>query len=531
MAYTFVTGKGNGSDTPFPFTFTGLGRGYLRASDVHVETRESGTTEWVENIGFTLSGTNTIELDSPLITPADGLDNLRIRRIMPKDEPYANWNVGQNYSDFVINNSFLQQLYTMHEVLDGFIPEMNTDLNMNGFKIVGLQYDLNDPESVATVGSLTDAIEQINQLIADATNDFDSTLNGVKDIKSNAIEQINQVISEANADFDATLNAVESIQTALETLQSNVNTIRGSIQTSQAEVNEDRQFVEEQAGKFEFANKTQVEQADGDALVQAKNIGARAATFGYDGEVVGLPQNSDVNTLVTFGLYQIYEAVGAPATLNKSFVYNVSIAGDRVLQVALQSFPESESSFYYRHFEVGNGASTPWIRVYDSSALPTVTQQEAKNPNSTTPYAWTPQRVAQAARIRKRYLLIPSDYELVGDEGSAELIYSLPSSFSTQAFTTVPPSYEVPIQADSKVTTRTEVLLPTMISSEPVWQMQQNWMDSNGRDSYGACSMFHDGFVYVVTGTKNVTSLRNGSLVEKFNFNATPIRVWVEEGL
>ena len=42
---------------------------------------------------------------------------------MPKDVPYADFKRGNNFGQEVLNNSFLQLLYIVHESLDGFFPE------------------------------------------------------------------------------------------------------------------------------------------------------------------------------------------------------------------------------------------------------------------------------------------------------------------------------------------------------------------------------------------------------------------------
>lgn len=144
MAYSYVQYTGDGSTTAFTFSFTGQDQGYLRDSDIEV------TVDGV-SASFTFLSSNSIELDN---APANG-STIIIRRVMPKSETYADFQRGNNFGQEVLNNSFLQLLYVVHELLDGWFPGGFTVREAVTF-LEGLRSespDPNDPLSVVTFGS------------------------------------------------------------------------------------------------------------------------------------------------------------------------------------------------------------------------------------------------------------------------------------------------------------------------------------------------------------------------------------------
>lgn len=99
----------DGFTREYTFSFVGEDKGYLRNSDIEV------TVDRVP-VGFSLTSTNSLLLDE---APEKG-QTILIRRVMPKDRTYADFRKGNNFREQVINNSFLQTLYTIHELLDGY---------------------------------------------------------------------------------------------------------------------------------------------------------------------------------------------------------------------------------------------------------------------------------------------------------------------------------------------------------------------------------------------------------------------------
>lgn len=151
MSYTFTEHTGTGSQVTFPFTFAGRDKGYLRASDITVEVQ--GTDgEWTATTGWSLNGTNQVTF---LTAPALGL-KLRIRRVVEKDYPYAEFDRGVTLDMRSLNNSFIHLLEISQELLDGFYPtgffiKQNVSWGMN--RIINLG-DGKDPYDAVNKGQL-----------------------------------------------------------------------------------------------------------------------------------------------------------------------------------------------------------------------------------------------------------------------------------------------------------------------------------------------------------------------------------------
>lgn len=136
MSYTYTDHVANGTQVTFPFRFAGRDKAYINVADVNVGFVEAGN--WLPATGWTLSGTNQVTF----LTPPPAGKQLRIRRIVDKNNPYAFFERGSILDMKALNNSFIQNLQVSQEILDGFLPEgfyFKTDLDMGGHKIVNLQ--------------------------------------------------------------------------------------------------------------------------------------------------------------------------------------------------------------------------------------------------------------------------------------------------------------------------------------------------------------------------------------------------------
>lgn len=144
MAFSYTTKTGDGTTTSFTFAFEGQDEGYIREEDI-VATVDGASAP------FTLLSSNTLEFTN---APSNGSEII-IRRVMPKSVPYADFQRGNNFGQDVLNNSFLQLLYVLHEILDGWFPEDFTVREAVTY-IAGLKStmpDPSDPESVVTFGT------------------------------------------------------------------------------------------------------------------------------------------------------------------------------------------------------------------------------------------------------------------------------------------------------------------------------------------------------------------------------------------
>lgn len=156
MSYTFTEHIANGTQVTYPFSFAGRDKGYLRASDVIVESLQDNT--WIEvTSGWQLTGTHQITFD---IAPVAGL-KFRIRREVQKEYPYAEFDRGVTLDMKSLNGSFIHILEITQELLDGFYPEgyfIKQNVSWGGNKVTDLA-DGTNPGDAVNKGQL-DAIDK-----------------------------------------------------------------------------------------------------------------------------------------------------------------------------------------------------------------------------------------------------------------------------------------------------------------------------------------------------------------------------------
>lgn len=136
MSYTYTEQKGDGATRTFPFGFAGEDKGYIRATDIVVETAVNGQ-EYQPAQGWSLTGTNQVTF---LVAPAADL-NIRIRRVVDKDKPFAKFDRSVTLDMLSLNNTFIQMLQVVQEIMDGFFPAnffFKGDINMGGHRVVNL---------------------------------------------------------------------------------------------------------------------------------------------------------------------------------------------------------------------------------------------------------------------------------------------------------------------------------------------------------------------------------------------------------
>lgn len=139
MPFSYTQHTGDGVRRDFSFTFVGQDNGYFTNRDIKF------TVDGAE-APFSLTSTNTLQAST---APPAG-STVIIRRVMPKAETYADFSSGNNFGQEVLNNSFLQLLYVVHELLDGWFPEGFTVREAVDY-LEGLRAfkpDPNDPKSV-----------------------------------------------------------------------------------------------------------------------------------------------------------------------------------------------------------------------------------------------------------------------------------------------------------------------------------------------------------------------------------------------
>lgn len=136
MSYSYTDQRGNGVARSFNFGFVGEDKGYIRATDIQVFTSNDGLN-YQATSGWSLSGTNQITF---LTAPANGL-YVRIRRVVDKAKPFSKFDRSVTLDMLSLNNSFIQMLEVVHELMDGFYDDtffFKQSVSMGGHNLTNL---------------------------------------------------------------------------------------------------------------------------------------------------------------------------------------------------------------------------------------------------------------------------------------------------------------------------------------------------------------------------------------------------------
>jgi len=161
MAYSYTDTVGDGATVTFPFTFKGPDNGFFRNADIEVEL------DGVPTLDFTLTGPTQVTF---AVAPGDQV-KIRIMRKQPDEAPYTDFQRGNAFGQANINRSFLQQLYLLHEFMDGFkIADYYEKQHLNmgtNYRIINLA-DGVDLQDAVTVAQAVAAFEDMDAIIAAA---------------------------------------------------------------------------------------------------------------------------------------------------------------------------------------------------------------------------------------------------------------------------------------------------------------------------------------------------------------------------
>ena len=150
MALSYTDAVGDGIAVTFPFSFAGPDNGYFRVADIVAEVDEVITA-------YTLTGPTQVTFAVP---PADQA-KIRIRRLQPNDTPYTDFKRGNAFGQVNVNRSFLQQLFLVHEFMDGFkVTDYYEKQNLNmgtDYKLINLAPGV-DPLDSVNLQQMTDTL-------------------------------------------------------------------------------------------------------------------------------------------------------------------------------------------------------------------------------------------------------------------------------------------------------------------------------------------------------------------------------------
>jgi hypothetical protein len=230
MSLTFAQTQGNGVTLSYPITLQG---GYFTPDDIVVEFIDVATGEITEQSDTTYS----IETGFVIFQTAPTSDvYVRIRRKVALENTYSSFNRGNDFGKDNINNSFLNVLYQLQQLADGFLPDdfyLKYNLNAGSKRIVRL-LDGEDDQDAATVSQLN------TRLATNATYLEDTEAAQAAAELAQSLAEAAQAAAELAESNVATLTAaIDSLELSpedLATLQSSVEGFSADLATTNTNV-------------------------------------------------------------------------------------------------------------------------------------------------------------------------------------------------------------------------------------------------------------------------------------------------------
>lgn len=296
MAFSYSEYTGDGNTRSFTFSFEGQDEGYINTNDIVALV--DGSSE-----PFTLLSSNTLEFN---VAPPEGA-RIFIRRIMPKDTTYADFRRGNNFGQELINDSFLQSLYVIHEVLDGWFPDnfrfftkvsFSDDVEFEGFDInnagtLTAQDIVIGPLGLSAEGILTEAYNwaqyPTDQLVPEGNGVDEYSALHHRD-KAEDAQALSEFYRDSSQDY-----SVVSQNWAEFPVDSEVPDNAGSYSSLHHRTkSEDAQVISEQARDSSIAarNASQAAQ-EASELARDESVSARDTTLDYRDTTLGYRDNAE----------------------------------------------------------------------------------------------------------------------------------------------------------------------------------------------------------------------------------------------
>lgn len=154
MGYSILNKTGNGTSNSFTLEFT---LGYLKEDNV---TCQVGDEVDERSITFTPGNPNLVTVDGDII--GDGVE-VTFKRVVSKDELLYDFQKQDPIDEISLDESHMQLMMSMHEVLDGVgLTDVLVDINMHGNKLTNVYTDLEDDDSLVTVGAISTQLSEMN---------------------------------------------------------------------------------------------------------------------------------------------------------------------------------------------------------------------------------------------------------------------------------------------------------------------------------------------------------------------------------
>jgi hypothetical protein len=224
MSLAFAQTQGNGVTLSYPITLQG---GYFTPDDIVVEFIDVATGEITEQSDTTYS----IETGFVIFQTAPTSDvYVRIRRKVALENTYSSFNRGNDFGKDNINNSFLNVLYQLQQLADGFLPDdfyLKYNLNAGSKRIVSL-LDGEDDQDAATVSQLN--TDQITTNTADIATLTDAI--ALLELNPEEIATLQSSVEGFSADLATTNTNVSTNTSNIDTNTSNIATNTSDIATN-----------------------------------------------------------------------------------------------------------------------------------------------------------------------------------------------------------------------------------------------------------------------------------------------------------
>lgn len=212
MANSRIVTSGDGIKKQFAVNFT-LGLLDREHVTVRVGDEVDGSNEPVYR-SITWINDGLIEVGGD--TPANG-ESVVIERTVPKTALWHNYSKGVSIDDEHLDESNLQLMMAIHELLDGRLAALTTELDMGGFKIINLAEGEDDTDA-ATMSQLNATVASVEADLAaaEAAKDAAETAQAAAEASetASASSETNAAASEIAASSSATSAASSAASAA-----------------------------------------------------------------------------------------------------------------------------------------------------------------------------------------------------------------------------------------------------------------------------------------------------------------------------
>ena len=213
MAFSRVTKIGDGTSTQFPVNFT---LGYIDPS--HITARVGNEVDGLGNPVYrtiTFLGPNLLQISG---APAGIGVKIVFERTVPKEELIVNFSNGDVLDEVNLDNSQLQTIMSVHEVLDGRFATLSEDLDFGTYTGINTRApvapgDLANKQYVDSVtGFLASTIPTIQSQLNTAVTNAEASKNAAATSATNAANSANAAAaSAASIDTTAINNIINTI--------------------------------------------------------------------------------------------------------------------------------------------------------------------------------------------------------------------------------------------------------------------------------------------------------------------------------